>query len=125
MKRLTVGESFDGYLRSLKMCEDVTRMNDKELYYYIFDEFLGNITAYISSYTLDRLENEGIIDKNIYDISSNIRNELLGMVNGPYWNVNAVKTSGQWEQIFEKLKKLDVLIHRRWTDEEIEYLKSL
>ncbi len=125
MKRLTVGESFDGYLRSLKLRDDVTRMNDKELYYYIFDEFLGNITAYISSYTLDRLENEGIIDKNIYDISSNIRNELLEMVNGPYWNVNAIKTSGQWEQIFEKLKKLDVLIHRRWTDEEIEYLKSL
>ncbi|KGR85325.1 hypothetical protein [Lysinibacillus odysseyi] len=125
MKRLTVGESFDGYLRSLKLRDDVTRMNDKELYYYIFDEFLGNITAYISSYTLDRLENEGIIDKNIYDISSNIRNELLEMVNGPYWNINAIKTSGQWEQIFEKLKKLDVLIHRRWTDEEIEYLKSL
>lgn len=125
MKRLTVGESFDGYLRSLKLRDDVTRMNDKELYYYIFDEFLGNITAYISFYTLDRLENEGIIDKNIYDISSNIRNELLEMVNGPYWNVNAIKTSGQWEQIFEKLKKLDVLIHRRWTDEEIEYLKSL
>lgn len=125
MKRLTVGESFDGYLRSLKLRDDVTRMNDKELYYYIFDAFLGNITAYISSYTLDRLENEGIIDKNIYDISSNIRNELLEMVNGPYWNINAIKTSGQWEQIFEKLKKLDVLIHRRWTDEEIEYLKSL
>ncbi|EHE8322531.1 hypothetical protein JMM12_000880 [Listeria monocytogenes] len=46
-------------------------MSDEELYNYIFEVFLGDIVAYFSPYTLDRLDAEGIIDKDIYIMSKN------------------------------------------------------
>lgn len=100
-------------------------MSDEELYNYIFEVFLGDIVAYLSPYTLERLDSEGIIDEDIYAISKNLRNELLEMINGPLWNIASVKNSDEWTNIFEGLKKLDALVHKKWTEEEISYLKNM
>lgn len=125
MKELTIGESFNGFFNSLKVKNNLENMTDQELYNYIFEDFLGDIVAYLSPYTLDRLENEGIIDEDIYSLAKNIRNELFEMINGPLWNVNSVKISKKWSKIFEDLKKLDILVRKKWTEEEIEYLKTI
>ncbi|EAF3114820.1 hypothetical protein CSI57_14075, partial [Listeria monocytogenes] len=103
MKQLTVGDSFSGFLNSLKVRNDIKIMSDEELYNYIFEVFLGDIVAYFSPYTLDRLDAEGIIDKDIYTMSKNLRNELLEMINGPSWNITSVKNSDEWTNIFEGL----------------------
>ncbi|MBC1986209.1 hypothetical protein HCJ71_02795 [Listeria sp. FSL L7-0478] len=66
MKQLTVGDSFNGFLNSLKVRKDIKIMSDEELYNYIFEVFLGDIIAYLSPYTLERLDSEGIIDEDIY-----------------------------------------------------------
>ncbi|MBF2587800.1 hypothetical protein IA933_02685 [Listeria marthii] len=124
MKQLTVGDSFNGFLNSLKVRKDIKIMSDEELYNYIFEVFLGDIVAYLSPYTLDRLEAEGIIDEDIYAMSKNLRNELLEMINGPSWNIASVKSSDEWANTFEGLKKLDALVHKKWTEEEISYLKN-
>lgn len=125
LKELTIGESFNGFFNSLKVKNNLENMTDQELYNYIFEDFLGDIVAYLSPYTLDRLENEGIIDEDIYSLAKNIRNELFEMINGPLWNVNSVKISKKWSKIFEDLKKLDILVRKKWTEEEIEYLKTI
>ncbi|EAC3779801.1 hypothetical protein ABFW39_000225 [Listeria monocytogenes] len=125
MKQLTVGDSFNGFLNSLKVRKDIKIMSDEELYNYIFEVFLGDIVAYLSPYTLERLDSEGIIDEDIYAISKNLRNELLEMINGPLWNIASVKNSDEWTNIFEGLKKLDALVHKKWTEEEISYLKNM
>jgi len=125
LKELTIGESFNGFFNSLKEKNNLENMTDQELYNYIFEDFLGDIVAYLSPYTLDRLENEGIIDEDIYSLAKNIRNELFEMINGPLWNVNSVKISKEWSKIFEDLKKLDILVRKKWTEEEIEYLKTI
>ncbi|MBC1977260.1 hypothetical protein IBB80_02040 [Listeria marthii] len=125
MKQLTVGDSFNGFLNSLKVRKDIKIMSDEELYNYIFEVFLGDIVAYLSPYTLDRLEAEGIIDEDIYAMSKNLRNELLEMINGPSWNIASVKSSDEWANTFEGLKKLDALVHKKWTEEEISYLKNM
>lgn len=125
MKELTIGESFNGFFNSLKVKNNLENMTDQELYNYIFEDFLGDIVAYLSPYTLDRLENEGIIDEDIYSLAKNIRNELFEMINGPLWNVNSVKISKEWSEIFEDLKKIDILVRKKWTEEEIEYLKTI
>ncbi|WP_265324241.1 hypothetical protein [Listeria monocytogenes] len=41
MKQLTVGDSFNGFLNSLKVRKDIKIMSDEELYNYIFEVFLG------------------------------------------------------------------------------------
>ncbi|MBC1471720.1 hypothetical protein [Listeria seeligeri] len=125
MKQLTIGESFKGFLNSLKVNNSLDSMNEQELYNYIFEVFLGDIVAYLSPYTLDRLETEGIIDNDIYNISRNIRKELFEMINGPLWNIKSVKTSEKWSNIFESLETLDILVHQKWSEEEIAYLKTL
>ncbi|MBF2477411.1 hypothetical protein [Listeria marthii] len=125
MKQLTVGDSFNGFLNSLKVRKDIKIMSDEELYNYIFEVFLGDIVAYLSPYMLDRLEAEGIIDEDIYAMSKNLRNELLEMINGPSWNIASVKSSDEWANTFEGLKKLDALVHKKWTEEEISYLKNM
>ncbi|EAG6755898.1 hypothetical protein AF927_01440 [Listeria monocytogenes] len=125
MKQLTVGDSFNGFLNSLKVRKDIKIMSDEELYNYIFEVFLGDIVAYFSPYTLDRLDAEGIIDKDIYTMSKNLRNELLEMINGPSWNITSVKNSDEWTNIFEGLKKLDALVYKKWTEDEISYLKNM
>lgn len=125
LKQLTIGESFKGFLNSLKVNNSLDSMNEQELYNYIFEVFLGDIVAYLSPYTLDRLETEGIIDNDIYNISRNIRKELFEMINGPLWNIKSVKTSEKWSNIFESLETLDILVHQKWSEEEIAYLKTL
>lgn len=125
LKELTIGESFNGFFNSLKIKNNLENMTDQELYNYIFEDFLGDIVAYLSPYTLDRLKNEGIIDEDIYSLAKNIRNELFEMINGPLWNVNSVKISKEWSKIFEDLKKIDILVRKKWTEEEIEYLKTI
>ncbi|WP_137663316.1 hypothetical protein [Enterococcus hulanensis] len=125
MKELTIGESFNVFFNSLKIKNNLENMTDQELYNYIFEDFLGDIVAYLSPYTLDRLKNEGIIDEDIYSLAKNIRNELFEMINGPLWNVNSVKISKEWGKIFEDLKKIDILVRKKWTEEEIEYLKTI
>lgn len=47
------------------------------------------------------------------------------MINGPSWNITSVKNSDEWTNIFEGLKKLDALVHKKWTEEEISYLKNM
>ncbi|MDT0013730.1 hypothetical protein [Listeria cossartiae] len=125
MKQVTVGGSFNGFLNSLKVRKDIKIISDEELYNYIFEVFLGDIVSYLSPYTLDRLEAEGIIDEDIYAMSKNLRNELLELINGPSWNIASVKNSDDWAKIFEGLKKLDALVHQKWTEEEISYLKNM
>ncbi len=125
LKELTIGESFNVFFNSLKIKNNLENMTDQELYNYIFEDFLGDIVAYLSPYTLDRLKNEGIIDEDIYSLAKNIRNELFEMINGPLWNVNSVKISKEWGKIFEDLKKIDILVRKKWTEEEIEYLKTI
>ncbi|QPJ28022.1 hypothetical protein IMX23_14565 (plasmid) [Listeria seeligeri] len=125
MKQLTTGDSFKGFINSLKVNENLGNMDDQELYNYIFEIFLGDIVAYFSPYTLDKLESEGIIDNDIYNISKNIRKELFEMINGPQWNIKSVKTSEKWSNIFYALEKLNILIHQKWSEEEIAYLKTL
>ncbi|MBP1039516.1 hypothetical protein I6N95_00710 [Vagococcus sp. BWB3-3] len=124
MKQLTIGESFSGFLSSLKI-RNMGNMTHKEIYEYIFEDFLSDVVAYLGPYTLDRLVNEGIIDGNIYDISKSINDEIFDMINGAEWNVCSVKKSKRWNKIFDDLSKLDNLIHEKWTDEEIEYLKTM
>lgn len=100
-------------------------MTHQEIYEYVFEDFLSDVVAYLGPYTLDRLVNEGIIDGNIYDISKSINDEIFDMINGAEWNVCSVKKSKRWNKIFDDLSKLDNLIHEKWTDEEIEYLKTM
>lgn len=125
MKQLTIGDSFNGFLDSLKVKSNIETMNDQELYDYIFEVFLGDVVAYFSPYTLDRLEKEGIIDEEIYNVSKNIRDELFEMTNGPLWNTDSVRNSKIWTNIFERLRELDILVHKKWTEEEIAYLKTI
>ncbi|MEI5990775.1 hypothetical protein A5881_002280 [Enterococcus termitis] len=125
MKQLTIGDSFNGFLYSLKVKSNIETMNDQELYDYIFEVFLGDVVAYFNPYTLDRLEKEGIIDEEIYNVSKNIKDELFEMINGPLWNTDSVRNSKIWTNIFERLRELDILVHKKWTEEEIAYLKTI
>ncbi|HHT5797154.1 TPA: hypothetical protein ACSZA9_13360, partial [Listeria monocytogenes] len=41
------------------------------------------------------------------------------------WNINSVRQSSEWLDIFRRSDELKRQLKERWSDEEIEYLKTL
>ena len=125
MIKLTTEQSFDFYLSSLERCGIyLLKVSDKEIGYEIFEEFTTEYPASLSEYTLNVLEENGIIDKNISILSKNLQDKLLQLNGSSLWTTNALKAATEWEEVLQLSDKIKELIHQKWSDEELEYLRG-
>ncbi|MBP1040110.1 hypothetical protein I6N95_03705 [Vagococcus sp. BWB3-3] len=124
MKKLTTEQSFDYYLSSLnRLGMNTINLEDKEIKYEIFEELAINYPASLSSYTREVLEDNDIIDRNISLLSKQLQTKLLELERGEaLWNVKAVKTTLEWQEVLQLSDEIKELIHQKWTDEEINFL---
>jgi len=126
MIQLTIEQSFDFYLNSLKRCGlHLLEMTEDEIYYQIFDEFATEYPASLSQYTLDRLESEGLIDSQVSELSKLLQKKLLEIDNTDHWDIDKVKHSEKWKKILElsdEVKKLVYQYQRDMWGIELEYV---
>jgi len=126
MIKLTTEQSFDFYLTSLERCGmHILELTNNEIEYQIFEELAMDYPGSLSKYTLTVLEESGIIDENIAHLSKDLQTKLLILERGNLlWNVDALKKSAEWKEMFQLSDEIKELIHQKWSDEELVYLRE-
>jgi len=126
MAKLTTEQSFDFYLTSLERCGmHILELTNNEIEFQIFEEFAMDYPASLSKYTLNVLVENGVIDENIVHLSKEFQTKLLIIERGnSLWNVNALKESLEWKEVLQLSDEIKELIHQKWSDEELEYLRG-
>jgi len=126
MIKLTTEQSFDFYLTSLERCGmHILELTNNEIEYQIFEELAMDYPGSLSKYTLTVLEESGIIDENIAHLSKDLQTKLLILERGNLlWNVDALKKSSEWKEMFQLSDEIKELIHQKWSDEELVYLRE-
>ena len=113
MIQLTIEQSFEFYLSSLKRCGfHLLELTNDEIYYQIFDEFATEYPASLSEYTLERLENEGRITSTIRELSKMLQERLLKVDNTLQWNVDSLRASKEWQEILYLSDEIKKLVYR-------------
>lgn len=125
MIKLTTEQSFDFYLTSLERCGlHMLKLANDEIEYQIFEEFTTEYPASLSEYTLNVLIENGIIDANIAILSKSLQDKLLELNGSSLWNTKSLKVALEWKGILQLSDEIKELIHQKWSDEELDYLRG-
>ncbi|ECB9662702.1 hypothetical protein FL880_02730 [Listeria monocytogenes] len=126
MKKLTVGEKFDWYIDTLeKSGMFILELSNEEIETFIFEDFIVGVTSFFSKNNLSELKANEIIDEDMEKNAYLLREKVLKIDNTDLWNINSVRQSSEWLDIFRRSDELKRQLKERWSDEEIEYLKTL
>ncbi|EAF0971152.1 hypothetical protein CGD15_12935 [Listeria monocytogenes] len=126
MKKLTVGGKFDWYIDTLeKSGMFILELSNEEIETFIFEDFIVGVTSFFSKNTLSELKANEIIDEDMEKNAYLLREKVLKIDNTNLWNINSVRQSSEWLDIFRRSDELKRQLKERWSDEEIEYLKTL
>ncbi|MDT2600677.1 hypothetical protein P7D85_12890 [Enterococcus hulanensis] len=126
MKKLTLGEKFDWFIDTLeKSGMFILELSDEEIETFIFEDLIVGVTSFFSKNNLTELKENGIIDEDIEENAYLLREKVLNIDNTSLWNINSVRQSFKWLDIFKLSDELKKKLHERWSNEEIEYLKTI
>ncbi|EAD3239425.1 hypothetical protein LGQ25_002227 [Listeria monocytogenes] len=126
MKKLTVGGKFDWYIDTLeKSGMFILELSNEEIETFIFEDFIVGVTSFFSKNNLSELKANEIIDEDMEKNAYLLREKVLKIDNTNLWNINSVRQSSEWLDIFRRSDELKRQLKERWSDEEIEYLKTL
>ncbi|EIN8849124.1 hypothetical protein LO935_002916, partial [Listeria monocytogenes] len=123
MKKLTVGGKFDWYIDTLeKSGMFILELSNEEIETFIFEDFIVGVTSFFSKNNLSELKANEIIDEDMEKNAYLLREKVLKIDNTNLWNINSVRQSSEWLDIFRRSDELKRQLKERWSDEEIEYL---
>lgn len=126
MKRLSLGEKFDWFIDTLnKSGMFILDLSNKEIETFIFEDLIVGVTSFFSKNNLIELKENGLIDGDIEEKAYLLREKILSIDNTDLWNVDSVRQSSEWLDIFELSDELKKQLYNRWSDEEIKYLKTI
>ncbi|AIS58876.1 hypothetical protein [Listeria ivanovii] len=126
MKKITLGRKFDWFIDTLeKSGMFILELSNEEIETFIFEDLIVGVTSFFSKNNLIELKENGLIDEDIEKNAYLLRNKVLNIDNTSLWNINSVKQSSEWLDIFRLSDDLKNKLHERWSDEEIEYLKTI
>lgn len=126
MRTISIGRSFELFLDTLSQCgKDILKMSDEMIAYYILEEFITGVSSFLNNFTLDRLENKGIIDPEISEKSKILQKKAMGIDNTERRSAKSIKNSTEWEEIINLSDEIKALVHEKWKNKEIEYLIHL
>ncbi|MBC1549898.1 hypothetical protein HCJ28_08055 [Listeria sp. FSL L7-1434] len=126
MKKLTVGGKFDWFIDTLeKSGMFILELSNEEIETFIFEDFIVGVTSFFSKNNLDELKANEIIDEDMERNAYLLREKVLKIDNTNLWNINSVRQNSEWLDIFRRSDELKRQLKERWSDEEIEYLKTL
>lgn len=126
MEKLSIGGKFDWFLDTLsKSGIFVKKLSDTEIETYIFEDFIVGVISFMHTKNLQELKEYGIIDDKIMKMSLDLREKTMKLDNTDLWNIESVKQSSVWLEILELSDEIKSLINVKWTEEEIDYLKTV
>ncbi|MBC1571294.1 hypothetical protein HCJ25_06420 [Listeria sp. FSL L7-1426] len=126
MKKLTIGGKFDWFIDTLeKSGMFILELSNEEIETFIFEDFIVGVTSFFSKNNLDELKANEIIDADMERKAYLLREKVLKIDNTNLWNINSVRQNSEWLDIFRRSDELKRQLKERWSDEEIEYLKTL
>lgn len=126
MKKLSLGEKFDWFIDTLnKSGIFILNLSNKEIETFIFEDLIVGVTSFFSKNNLIELKENGLIDEEIEKKAYLLRKKILNIDNTNLWNIDSVRQSSEWLDIFDLSDELSKKLHERWTDEEIEYLITI
>ncbi|MBC1542841.1 hypothetical protein [Listeria cossartiae] len=126
MKKLTIGGKFDWFIDTLeKSGMFILELSNEEIETFIFEDFIVGVTSFFSKNNLDELKANEIIDADMERNAYLLREKVLKIDNTNLWNINSVRQNSEWLDIFRRSDELKRQLKERWSDEEIEYLKTL
>ncbi|MBC1908689.1 hypothetical protein HCA53_02750 [Listeria innocua] len=124
--KITVGGKFDWYINTLeKSGMFILELSNEEIETFIFEDFIVGVTSFFSKNNLSELKANEIIDEDMEKNAYLLREKVLKIDNTDLWNINSVRQSSEWLDIFRRSDELKRQLKERWSDEEIEYLKTL
>lgn len=126
MKKLTLGEKFDWFIDTLeKSGMFILDLSDKEIETFIFEDLIVGVTSFFSKNNLLELKENGLIDEDIEKNTYLLRQKVLSIENTSLWNINSVRQNSEWLVIFKLSDELKRKLNEKWSDEEIEYLRTI
>ncbi|MBO0468771.1 hypothetical protein JZO73_14810 [Enterococcus plantarum] len=126
MKKLSLGEKFDWFIDTLnKSGMFILNLSDEEIETFIFEDLIVGVTSFFSKNNLIELKENGLIDEDIEEKAYLLRKKILNIDNTDLWNIDSVRQSSEWLDIFELSDELKKKLYDRWSDEEIKYLKTI
>lgn len=124
--KITVGGKFDWFIDTLeKSGMFILELSNEEIETLIFEDFIVGVTSFFSKNNLSELRVNEIIDEDMEKNAYLLREKVLKIDNTNLWNINSVRQSSEWLDIFRRSDELKRQLKERWSDEEIEYLKTL
>ncbi|MBC2109010.1 hypothetical protein [Listeria innocua] len=124
--KITVGGKFDWFIDTLeKSGMFILELSNEEIETFIFEDFIVGVTSFFSKNNLSELKANEIIDEDMKKNAYLLRKKVLKIDNTDLWNINSVRQSSEWLDIFRRSDELKRQLKERWSDEEIEYLKTL
>ncbi|EFI83067.1 Uncharacterised protein [Listeria grayi] len=126
MEKLTLGGKFDWFMDTLeKSGMFILKLSNEEIETFIFEDLIVGVTSFFSKNNLIELKENGLIDENIEEQAALFREKVLNLDNTSLWNISSVRQSSEWLDVFKLSDDMKNELHERWSDEEIEYLKTI
>ncbi|EDN7385558.1 hypothetical protein GPA37_08980 [Listeria monocytogenes] len=124
--KITIGGKFDWFIDTLeKSGMFILELSNEEIETFIFEDFIVGVTSFFSKNNLSELKANEIIDEDMEKNAYLLREKVLKIDNTDLWNINSVRQSSECLDIFRRSDELKRQLKERWSDEEIEYLKTL
>jgi len=114
VKKLTIEEQYRFFKDSFSYCGCfLLELNDKDILYYLFEEFDTFATSFLHSAMLDPLRESGYINDEIVSMCQLLRDRYIKLGNsGKIWGAEEIKASSDWLDLF----RLADVIHMRLAD---------
>ncbi|HBI6856633.1 hypothetical protein [Listeria seeligeri] len=126
MKKLTLGEKFDWFIDTLeKSGMFILELPNEEIETFIFEDLIVGVTSFFSKNNLNELKANGFINDDIEKNAYLLREKVLIIDNTDLWNISSLRNSSEWLDIFKLADELKIKLHEKWSDEEIQYLKTM
>ncbi|EAG7729280.1 hypothetical protein BLI41_15615, partial [Listeria monocytogenes] len=120
--KITIGGKFDWFIDTLeKSGMFILELSNEEIETFIFEDFIVGVTSFFSKNNLSELKANEIIDEDMEKNAYLLREKVLKIDNTDLWNINSVRQSSEWLDIFRRSDELKRQLKERWSDEEIEY----
>ncbi|ECC2065351.1 hypothetical protein FOD71_14715, partial [Listeria monocytogenes] len=119
--KITIGGKFDWFIDTLeKSGMFILELSNEEIETFIFEDFIVGVTSFFSKNNLSELKANEIIDEDMEKNAYLLREKVLKIDNTDLWNINSVRQSSEWLDIFRRSDELKRQLKERWSDEEIE-----
>jgi hypothetical protein len=108
MKEIDVAESFALYYEILENADRFIAFDfDNELLEFVFTELATDLNSFYHQNTLNRLLDNGYINNEIEELSTQLRNHYFSMIDADKWDVEKLNNKdAEWIELFSRIKEI-------------------